>query len=90
MKFEWDEFKRVLNLRKHGVDFTDVKSMFAQTIVTALDERYDDGEEHLSLGLVNGLVLVVAHTETDEVIPIISARKATKYEERSYFSESAH
>jgi hypothetical protein len=40
---------------------------------------------HGLLGILNGIVMTIAHTETDEVIRIISARKATRYEEESYF-----
>jgi hypothetical protein len=56
--------------------------------VTVLDDRYDYGEERfVTLGLLNGVVLAVVHFETDETIRIISARKATRYEEESYFQE---
>lgn len=52
------------------------------------DDRFDYGKDRfIMLGLLNGIVLVVVHTETDEVIHIISARKATKYEEKNYFEE---
>ena len=55
-----------------------------------LDDRFDYGEYRFTtLGLLNGIVLLVAHTETDEIIRIISARKATKYEEKRYFAEIA-
>jgi len=53
-----------------------------------LDSRYDYGEfRFITLGILNGIVMTVAHTETDEVMRIISARKATRYEEESYFKE---
>jgi uncharacterized protein len=41
----------------------------------------------ITLGLLKGIVLTVAHTETDEVIRIISARRATRYEQEIYFKE---
>ena len=88
MRFEWDERKRQSNLQKHGVDFADLESLFAGETVTVLDERFDYGEPRfITLGLLNGIVLTVAHTETDEVIRILSARKATRYEEEIYFKE---
>jgi hypothetical protein len=43
----------------------------------------------VTLGLLSGRVVVISHTETDEVIRIISVRKATKNEEISYFREIA-
>jgi uncharacterized DUF497 family protein len=61
----------------------------AQTI-TILDDRIDYGEPRfVTVGLLQGQVVVIAHTETDELIRIISVRKATKHEEISYF-EIAH
>lgn len=66
------------------------KGVFAGETVTILDDRFDDGESRfVSLGLLTGRVVVIAHTETDEVVRIISARKATKNEEISYFKEIA-
>jgi uncharacterized protein len=65
--------------------------LFEGETVLVLDDRFDYSEQRfITLGLLNGIVLVVAHTETDEVICIISARKATKYEEKSYFEEIAN
>ena len=88
MRFEWDERKRRSNLEKHGVDFSDLDSLFAGETVTVLDERFDYGEHRfITLGLLKGIVLTVAHTETDEVVRILSARKATRYEEETYFKE---
>jgi len=86
VKFEWDEKKRKENLARHGIDFADLAPLFSGLTITVLDDRYDYGEfRFITLGLLNGIVMTVAHTETDEVIRIISARKATRYEEESYF-----
>ena len=91
MEFEWNENKRLINLEKRGIDFADVEALFDGETVTTLDDRFDYGEERfVTLGFLNGLVLAVAHTETDTVIRVISARKATKHEENSYFKEIAN
>jgi uncharacterized protein len=88
MRFEWDERKRRANLAKHGIDFADLAPLFGGLTITLLDDRYDYGEfRFITLGILNGIVLTVAHIETDEVIRIISARKATRYEEESYFEK---
>ena len=88
MLFEWDEAKRRSNIRKHGIDFIGIEGVFAGTTVTMLDDRYDYGEPRfVTLGLLKGRVVVIAHTETAEVIRIISVRKATKNEEANYFKE---
>lgn len=90
MNFEWDEAKRQANLSKHGIDFADLESLFDGETVTIRDDRFDYGEERfVTLGLLNGVVVVVVHTETDTVIRLISVRKATKNEEKSYFREIA-
>ena len=88
MQFEWDEKKRRVNLAKHGIDFADLAPLFSGLTITALDSRYDHGEfRFITLGILNGIAMTVAHAETDEVIRIISARKATRYEEESYFKK---
>lgn len=88
MEFEWDEAKRKSNLQTHGIDFVGIEPVFAGQTVTILDDRFDYGEERfVTFGLLDGRVVVIAHTETEEVIRIISVRKATKGEENSYFKE---
>ena len=75
-------------MKSKGVDFADLKSLFAGETVTALDDRFEYAEHRfITVGLLKGIVLTVAHTETDEVIRIISARRATRYEEEIYFKE---
>jgi len=56
--------------------------------VTVLDDRFEYAEQRfITLGLLKGIVLAVAHTETDAVIRILSARRATRYEQEIYFKE---
>lgn len=88
MRFEWDPAKRKENLLKHGVDFVDLPPLFDGLTATVLDDRFDYGEDrYITVGVVNGIVLTVAHTETDDLIRIISARKATSDEEEGYFKQ---
>lgn len=88
MEFEWDESKRTSNFRKHGVDFSDVPAVFGESIVTIQDDRFDYGEERfVTFGLLQGHVVAVVHTENEDYIRIISARKATKYEQENYFEQ---
>jgi uncharacterized DUF497 family protein len=90
MRYEWDEAKRLANIQKHGIDFTGIEKAFTGQTVTMLDDRFDYGESRfITLGLLSGRVVVIAHTETDEVIRIISVRKATKNEEAGYVKEIA-
>jgi uncharacterized protein len=90
VRFEWDEVKRRANIRKHGIDFVGIEAVFAGTTVTVADDRFRYDEERLvTLGLLSSRVVGVAHTESDEVIRIISVRKATRNEEISYFKQIA-
>jgi len=86
MRFEWSKAKNEANIRKHGIDFTDVVDMFDHPMLTLVDHREDYGEERwIGLGRLNSLVGVVVYTERNgDVIRIISARKAVKNEVRYY------
>lgn len=87
-KFEWDETKRKSNIKKHGIDFIDAPMIFSGYTLTIEDNRYDYREDRfVTLGILDGRVVVVIHTESEELIRIISIRKATKYEEKEYFSQ---
>jgi uncharacterized protein len=88
VRFEWDERKRQSNLEKHRVDFADLEVVFAGETLTVLDDRFEYAEHRfITLGLLRGIILTIAHTETDEVIRIISARRATRYEQETYFKK---
>ncbi|MDE3088056.1 MAG: BrnT family toxin [Chloroflexota bacterium] len=88
MKFEWDEDKRQSNLRRHGIDFADVSIVFDGYTATVEDTRVTYGESRfITVGLLKGRAVVVAHTERRDTIRIISARKATKNEEIAYFEQ---
>jgi uncharacterized DUF497 family protein len=86
--FVWDPAKRLANLRKHGIDFADAELIFRGFTLTAEDDREAYGEQRfLTLGMLEDLVVSVAHTERGKQIRIISIRKATKREARFYFSQ---
>ena len=86
--FTWDEGKRQKNLDDHGIDFADAEKVFAGYTVTAEDTREAYGEQRfLTLGLLYGEVVSVAHTPRKDDDHIISIRKATKHEARFFFSQ---
>jgi uncharacterized protein len=90
MKFEWDEDKRLANIKNHGIDFIDVSEVFDGDIVTIEDDRYSYGEQRfVTFGLLKGRVVAVVNTDRGEFIRIISIRKATKNEYRTYFQAIA-
>ena len=87
--FEWDPVKAAANLRKHKVSFEDAQTVFSDERARLIDDpdHSEDEERFLLLGLSSSLrLLVVAHCyrSTDNVIRIISARKATADEARHY------
>ncbi len=86
MQFEWDEAKRLVNRRKHGIDFADVVDIFNHPMLVHLDSRQEYGEERwIGLGLMQLVLAVVVYVEREgDCIRIISARKATKREVRRY------
>jgi len=89
--FTWDERKRKTNLRKHGIDFADAESVFAGLVLTFEDDRFDYGEHRfITVGMLNDIVVVIAHTERNEGIRVISMRKATKNEQKIYAQEIAN
>ena len=91
MSYEWDERKRRTNVKKHGIDFIDVPEVFESDVVILPDERFEYGEPRfIAIGILKSVVVVVAYTERDENIRIISARKATKNEQIYYFQEIAN
>lgn len=85
--FEWDDEKSKANLKKHDVDFDEAGTIFDDPLfITFLDEEHSSDEErYITIGLSSKQrLLMVAHTEREDTIRIISARKATKNEEKFY------
>ena len=92
--FEWDPNKARSNLKKHGVSFQTATQAFSDPFVVRLYDRTIDGEERWrTIGIVEGhLMLLVVHTTKDdngdELIRIISARRATPVEKKTYVEEN--
>lgn len=89
LHFEWDETKAKVNLKKHGVNFEDAKSVFLDDNAKLIPDPDCSIEEErfVLLGYSSSLkVLVVCHCYRAEgrVIRIISARKATRKEMQIY------
>ena len=92
LEFEWDKAKAKANFRRHGVSFDLAKTVFKDPFaIERLDDReqYDE-ERFVIIGVAEGkIVLFVAYTERQERIRIISARRATPYEQDDYFQQNA-
>ena len=90
MRFDWDETKDANNLRKHGVGFEAASLVFDDPLhLSAQDSEVDGEERWQTIGMAGGvLLLLVAHTfedeDEEEVVRIISARKANAQERTRY------
>ena len=99
MKFEWDAVKEAANRRKHGVSFSEAREVLRSFLAITVDDvahsLVEDREKTIGPSH-RGRILIVVHTKRfEDVIRIISARKADRgeaadYEEevRQRFSES--
>ena len=86
-RFEWDESKAALNVRKHGVPFEEAASVFNDPLAyTFEDPDHSVGEERqVTFGHSHvGRLLAVVHAERGRAIRIISARRATRHERGIY------
>jgi len=91
LKFEWSDEKNILNMEKHGVSFEEAKEIFGDPLhISKLDHRFGYFEERwITLGTTtHDKVLVAANMFFDEngeeIIRIISARKANQKERIFY------
>jgi uncharacterized DUF497 family protein len=90
MRLEWDEVKNRRNRRKHQISFENAKLVFDDPEALAdRDREVDDEERWQTVGVITGsITIVVAYTYRveagDEVVRIISARKASPSERRAY------
>ena len=89
ISFVWDPKKNLINQTKHDIDFDEAKTVFFDEYARVIFDPSHSTEEDrfIILGLSSKLrLLVVCHCyrESDSIIRLISARKATKKEETSY------
>jgi uncharacterized protein len=89
LKFTWDEQKEAANRQKHGISFDEARTVFfdEHARLIADPDSSDDEDRFIILGFSERLrLLVVCHCyrEDDAIIRIISARKATRPETKTY------
>lgn len=90
IRFEWDENKDKINRKKHGISFEEATTVFydEEALLISDPEHSDEEERFILLGLSKAAnLLVVCHClrESETIIRIISARKATKNEAKQYY-----
>ncbi|WP_231737781.1 BrnT family toxin [Terracidiphilus gabretensis] len=86
-KIVWDPIKAQNNRDKHGIDFEEAATVFLDPLLIVIPDMAHSQEEERWIALgksVNQLLLLVVHTDDDQTIRIISARKAEPKERRQY------
>jgi uncharacterized DUF497 family protein len=87
LKFEWDKRKAAANLKKHGVSFEETATAFGDPLSLTIPDPDHSIEEdrYLLVGVTSRRnLVVVAHTERNDTIRIVSARPATAGERKNY------
>ena len=90
IRFEWDPNKERINRQKHGITFAEAQTVFYDSEALVIDDpaHSETEDRFIILGMSNqAKLLVVCHCYrvSDEVIRIISARKATRTETSQYY-----
>lgn len=89
--FEWDNRKATENQIKHGISFDEASTAFGDPLsLTMYDPLHSEEEDRFIIigRSIKTRLLVIVHTERDNYIRLISARKATN-KERSYYENNA-
>ena len=91
LRFEWDENKNIINQKKHHISFDEAKTVFYDEDALLIDdpEHSEEEERFIILGTsqkANLLVVCHCYRQSETVIRIISARKATKNESKYYYN----
>ena len=83
--FEWDEEKRALNLKKHGIDFLAAKELWNGPVLEAPSPQTQHNEERIiAVGNIEGRCIAVIYTWRGNNRRLISARKARNNEQEAY------
>jgi uncharacterized DUF497 family protein len=88
--FKWDKKKEKQNVTKHNISFKEASTVFRDELSLTIDDPIHSDEENRLIIIGESIehrLLVVVHTERNDYIRIISARKATKIERRYYESK---
>ena len=88
-KFDWDENKNESNIKKHGISFEQAQFVFFdENAIVEYDDEHSEGEDRFVIigADIDFKILMVCHCfrRNDEIIRILSARKATPNEQGQY------
>ncbi len=87
MNFEWDVDKAKANAAKHGITFEEAQTVFNDPLMITYPDVYHSIGESREIAIgesIMGTLLVIAFTERDDRVRIISAREATGHERKEY------
>jgi uncharacterized protein len=87
MKFEWDQDKAVSNFSNHGVSFDEAKTVFNDPLYVDFfdpDHSYNERRYIIIGQSIDNRLLLVAYTEREDAIRLVSAREATRKERKNY------
>ncbi len=87
LTLEWNAAKAIANIRRHGVEFVEATSAFKDPLsITRADPDHSETEARwVLIGMsAQRRLLVVVHSDIDDIVRLISARTATRHEQRSY------
>lgn len=87
IEFEWDEKKAQLNFEKHKVSFEESVTVFYDPLLATMPDPDHSEEEqrYITIGQsVKGRILIISYTERQNRTRIISCRKATSWEKKTY------
>ena len=90
LSFEWDENKNLINKKKHNISFEEARTVFYDEHALLIDDpdHSETEERFIILGnsyAANLLVVCHCYRESETVIRIISARRATRNESKQYY-----
>ena len=90
IRFDWDKDKNIANHKKHGISFEEAQTVFVDENALMIHDpdHSSDEDRFILLGLSASIRLIVVchcYRENDDVIRIISARKATHIEQKRYW-----
>jgi len=91
MIYEWDENKRLQNIKQHGVDFYSVYEFEWNTTITRTDNRFEYDEiRFISFGFIKNRLHILVYTERPPMTRVISLRRANKREIDYYEKEKTN
>ncbi len=90
MSFEWNTAKAIENRRRHGIDFADaIAAVEDPNRLEEIDDRFEYGEERTQIigTAINNILFVITTARGADTCRIISARRATRYEQDRYYTD---